>query len=250
MSVGYQLQEARKARHLSLLEAADETKIQPWILESLEADRFHDVVSPMYMRGFLKIYAGLLGLSYDELLEQLPKNESSIFTDDLEPVAEEPMDTIHIPWSALARISSGVAIGFLVIFSISSLQPQKWLSNLNPAKFASQMASMSPSMSKGKSEVQAPIVLKTGEPLKLSLVANKTTRVQLWADGKLLVQQQLKKGMAEEWTAKEGFKLVIAKPNQVELSLNGTSILPAAIASQGRLEITHKGVAALPNSAT
>lgn len=248
MSVGAQLEQARNAKQLTIVQAADETKIQPWILESLEKDRFHDIVSPMYMRGFLKIYAKLLDLSYDDLLAQLPKDESDMLTDDIEPQPEEPMETVNIPWSAIARISSGVAVGFLVVFSISSLQPQKWFEGFKPASIATQLASMNPLQSSAATAEQEPLSLDPEKPLTLKLVAKKTTRVQLWADGRLLVQQQLKKGMEEQWVAKEGFRLVIAKPSEVELSLNGTSILPMALSHNGRLNISHEGVGALPDA--
>ena len=53
----------------------------------------------------------------------------------------------------------------------------------------------------------------------------------------------------ERWTAKKKFELIVANPTQVDLSLNGTSISPFAIAHRGRLLITHHGVIKLPDEA-
>jgi len=82
--------------------------------------------------------------------------------------------------------------------------------------------------------------------LELQVSATRTTWIQVRADGKLLTQQRLPRGSNERWTAKKQFELIVAKPSQVELVLNGQAISPLAIAHQGRLLITHHGVTKLP----
>ncbi|MBI3330528.1 MAG: DUF4115 domain-containing protein, partial [Candidatus Omnitrophica bacterium] len=84
-------------------------------------------------------------------------------------------------------------------------------------------------------------------PLELAVTAHRTTWIRVRADGKLLTQQRLPRGANERWTAKKQFELIIANPTQVDLSLNGQSISPFAVAHRGRLLVTHRGVTPLPD---
>ena len=92
-----------------------------------------------------------------------------------------------------------------------------------------------------------PLALASSKPLEVSLTVRRTTWAQVRADGKLLAQQRLDQGTVERWTAKKLVELVVARPADVELTLNGTSVTSQLLASRGRLMITHRGVTQLPN---
>jgi cytoskeleton protein RodZ len=68
-SVGEQLRAAREAKHLSLEQAAQTTFIKIRFLEALENDRKEDLHTPVQARGFLRMYADLLGLKVEPLLD-------------------------------------------------------------------------------------------------------------------------------------------------------------------------------------
>ena len=59
---GLDLKRIREARGLSLRQMADVSKIGTRFLEYLEADRFAQLPPPVYLRGFLKEYARIVGL--------------------------------------------------------------------------------------------------------------------------------------------------------------------------------------------
>jgi curved DNA-binding protein CbpA len=59
---GPDLRRVREARGLSLRHVADVSKIGTRFLQYLEADRYADLPPPVYLRGFLKEYARILGL--------------------------------------------------------------------------------------------------------------------------------------------------------------------------------------------
>lgn len=69
-SVGTLLREAREARGLSLDEAARVTRLGKNYLVALESDEFDKLPNLAYARGFIRAYAGFLGLSADELLRR------------------------------------------------------------------------------------------------------------------------------------------------------------------------------------
>ena len=70
-SVGEQLKAARTDKQLSLKDVAASTKIQPWILESLEHDKLQTTMNPAYARNFLISYARFLHLPHAPLAAQL-----------------------------------------------------------------------------------------------------------------------------------------------------------------------------------
>jgi hypothetical protein len=83
-------------------------------------------------------------------------------------------------------------------------------------------------------------------PLKLVITASRPTWIKVRADGKLLSQQRLARGANEQWTATKQFEIIVSRPAQVDVILNGQSISPLAMAHRGRLLITHRGVTELP----
>jgi hypothetical protein len=70
-SVGEQLKRARLALKFSLPDVTKATKIQPWVLEALEADQLDATMSPIYVKGFLSSYARFLRLDPNALIAQL-----------------------------------------------------------------------------------------------------------------------------------------------------------------------------------
>jgi cytoskeletal protein RodZ len=299
MSAGTQLQQARIERKLSITQVSAATRIQPWVLEALEADQVPAQMSRIYLRGFLGSYARFLHLDAAVLLLELPSDE---------PAAEQvaaapPLPTpppITIPWRLLARVAVASVAAALVavvivldpIRRISQLPwPKLQLPTIAIAKSQPARAAAKPHAS--KSTVQAPAkpvkpvavaVLQTSpagpavapaasiesqvasiaplqktlrppqlpsletqatHPLEVLMTASHTTWVRVRADGKLLAQERLKRGAKERWKAKNRLELIVANPSQVELSLNGQSITPHAIAYQGKLLITHRGVTQL-----
>ena len=83
-TVGQQLQRAREQAGISLDDAAHETHIRAHYLQNLEDDHPELLHSDAQARGFLRMYAEFLGLSYEELLvkwetpvEEIPAEAST-----------------------------------------------------------------------------------------------------------------------------------------------------------------------------
>lgn len=244
MTPGAQLQHARGERKLSLADVTRATKIQPWVLEALEADRLPELMSPIYVKGFLTTYAKFLHLDPTPLLAQLrwPEPEG--------PPQPSPETTIHLPvvWSwtpAIARrIGMAAAIG-AAMMGLIAIKPLRRLPP--PASGPQKLASVSTvNETPAKPPPLPTLAILATQPLELSVTAHRTTWIQVRADGKLLTQQRLPRGARERWTAKKQFELVVSQPAHVELTLNGQPISPFAIAHRGRLFITHHGVTKLP----
>jgi transcriptional regulator with XRE-family HTH domain len=65
--IGSTLKQRREARHLSIDQVAEQTRVRVHYLQALENDDLSAIPSMPQARGFLRIYAEFLGLNLDEL---------------------------------------------------------------------------------------------------------------------------------------------------------------------------------------
>jgi cytoskeleton protein RodZ len=65
---GELLREAREARRFSVADVSDSTKIPPWLVEAMERDEYHKLSGGLYVKSFLRTYAGYVGVDAEALL--------------------------------------------------------------------------------------------------------------------------------------------------------------------------------------
>ena len=65
---GASLRQAREARGMGIKDIAQDLHLDPWIIEALEADDFEALGAPVFAKGHLRQYGGLLGLATDDLM--------------------------------------------------------------------------------------------------------------------------------------------------------------------------------------
>jgi cytoskeleton protein RodZ len=102
-SIGQRLRDARQSRSLSLEEAAQATRIRVRYLAAMEEGDYEALPSAAQARGFLRAYAGYLGLDPKPLLEDLGR-ESPPFSisppstpvKKSEPLAQDPAEAQQI----------------------------------------------------------------------------------------------------------------------------------------------------------
>jgi transcriptional regulator with XRE-family HTH domain len=75
-SIGSTLKQRREARHLSIEQAAEQTRVRKYYLQALENDDLSAIPSVVQARGFLRIYTEFLGLNLDELSSATHSAES------------------------------------------------------------------------------------------------------------------------------------------------------------------------------
>lgn len=245
MDAGAALARARQARGLSLERVAQATKIQPWLLEALEADRPPESLPPMYYRAFVATYARFLGIDPPPIAPPQDAPVLPAVGGALPPPAPpgEPI-RLRIPWHWWVFLKGPAGV-VAVVVGLVVLNPFRWMPKGSLASSRIRtLASVTPVPQVPVPEMP-PIVLAPTKPLELSVTAKATTWVRVRADGKLLTQQRLSRGAQEHWSAKTRLELVVAKPSQVDLVLNEQSINSFAIAHKGRMSITRYGVSAL-----
>ncbi|WFB35058.1 helix-turn-helix domain-containing protein [Kiritimatiellota bacterium B12222] len=81
---GQQLKAAREELGKSQSDMAKITRISIQQLQGLEEDRYESIPAPMYVRGFIKLYAQKLGLSHEPLVDLYERMRKG------EPLQDEP----------------------------------------------------------------------------------------------------------------------------------------------------------------
>ncbi len=145
MTVSEQLRTAREARHLSVAQVADITKLRTDHVRALEEGRFEVFSAPVYVRGFVRTYANLLKLDVPQVMAALDGELGGMkkFTDNA-AFPEEPggvMDTLMLQCTKLdwrkSAIGAGIAVLMLVTiagyFSWRHWRSQDPLSRVKPA---------------------------------------------------------------------------------------------------------------------
>jgi len=94
--VGKKLRETREAKNLSLEKITNETHIRLRYLEAIESGNFSALPSELQVKGFIRTYAGYLGLNADSLIDvfELDPWKAMETLEDQKPV-EEPENEIQ-----------------------------------------------------------------------------------------------------------------------------------------------------------
>jgi len=98
-NIGYLLKEHRTKLNLSLEEVSDIIKVRTKYLTILEEDLDErETPPPVYMLGYLKIYANFIGLDGKQIIEQISfyAKQSDISMNHLEHIKTNPSRNILI----------------------------------------------------------------------------------------------------------------------------------------------------------
>lgn len=72
-SIGETFKQRRKEMNISLKEAENATSIRMSYLQSIEEGDVSKLISPVYAQGFVKQYAGFLGMDGDRIVKEHPE---------------------------------------------------------------------------------------------------------------------------------------------------------------------------------
>lgn len=253
IAIGEKLRQAREKRSLDMGQVQKQTHIHSTVLMALEDGRCDEILTPTYVRGFLKKYAQYLGLDTNQLLKEYDSLHHG--SEDQGIVLGRPERRGGVDWPAVIRYARIVIIFALVFFIAAFL----WRKVISPKKIsvskpaARAVKSKSPgAVASGKTGVQRKQVQKTSpvkkeaataknKPFKLTMKVNEPVWVEVTQDGVLLFKRFLPKGTTDSFSAQESIVLYVAKAEAIELVLDGKSIGSPGNGLIKRLEITKSG---------
>ncbi len=112
-SVGQFLRQRREERRMSIAEVARATRVPASSVERIEADQFDELPAEVFVRGFLKSYARVVGIEEEEVLARYTSSRRVAWTTPL------PMPSAGARPARGRRV--GVAIAFVLLLILFTL---------------------------------------------------------------------------------------------------------------------------------
>lgn len=114
-NTGKQLRQARESAGLTLAQVAENQHLRPSIIQAIEEGDYRQIGSELFLKGYVRTYAGLVGLNPDKVVALLDK--------ELEPLRREkaaaedvnPLQDIERRKRQKARIAKGIAFILAIV---------------------------------------------------------------------------------------------------------------------------------------
>ncbi len=234
---GIRLKKIRLEKGITLEEVQKKTKIHLNILKAIEGESLTNL-SPIYLKGFLKIYCKFLGVDPAEYIEDYKESSYKISQPKQEkPVLKSAVKPLKLPPFRLNKKVIKAILFIVIVFVLWTI-----LFNLGKAIYSKrkvilkkriQMVEQKESKKivkseKAKPQVAAPktqatesVRKETLSAITLGIRAHENCWVSLKIDGKLVFQRVLEKGRFESWQAKNKMELSLGNAAAVELEVNG-----------------------------
>jgi len=237
--LGERLKLAREGRSLDIEQVQKQTHINSRVIIALEEGRCDEVLTPTYVKAFLKKYSQFLGLDPKEMI----KIYSSVHSEEADSRLNIGFEAASYP--ALRRaiyIALFLLTAFLVIFVIlwMSKAVKKSVAARNTARPQPVLARSAKTKTAGKPVAVKTTVAKKG-PFTLVLKTKKSVFIKARKDGSPLFSRVFSKGSSESIKADEKVDLYITEAESVELILNGRSIGSPGRGTIRNLEVTAEG---------
>jgi len=236
--VGEYLRSVRESRGLQLDEASRVTKIGKNYLVAIEEGQFEKLPNAAYIKGFLRLYAGFLSLSGDEVVERYLQGVPPV-RPQAEATPERPGVEImeraklggHGRWVIPVLLLGLVILAALFLSDgdekrVPPTPKRAETPPAQPAKLAvqPQRSSALPAPTAQPAPDEAP-ALSTGEPhhdgVILRLRFNQDSWLSITIDGSISQRYDLKAGDIIEWKGARLFVLDIGDGAAVEGEFNG-----------------------------
>ena len=228
-TAGSRLKKIRQERGLSLEDVQKKTKIHLNILRTIEGDSISNL-SPIYLKGFIKIYCGYLGLDAQEFIGQSAQAQKP----PLNATVGRPIGTriekktsfikdasIKLgaikPLINLKKIFIFAVIAVIVIFLGNNLI--KFFSSRPKNRLEKAKISMPVSAPKLDTR-QAKINKDLTAGFTLGIFARGKSWISAKVDGKVVFHGVLARGRSETWQAREKVELSLGDAGAVELQVN------------------------------
>ncbi len=221
-SLSERLKRARKEKGLTLEELQKKTRVHINILKAIEGEALTNL-SPVYLKGFIKIYCKALGLDYKGYVPDYKEPSPGIITRSRKS-SDSFLKSAGIKLNSLKpnrKVRGFIVVLFsgllLVIFlfriagCISSRKAEKAESNdRQEVKATASSQTLSSAIPK-----------EAFGGIRLVISAKERCLIFVKVDGKVAFHRVLEKGRSNTWKAKERIELSLGNASAVEIIVNG-----------------------------
>jgi cytoskeletal protein RodZ len=238
LTLGEKLRKTREERGISISEVAEQTRISPHYIKSIEVDDYKPLPGGIFNKGFIKSYARYIGMDENEALqdyaqivndaqaqnpEEFHAYRPEVLTDDRSAASMVP--TIVFAVIILALMTGGIL--FLVNYLRNrSEPPAPAIANANVAEPANTTVSAPPATPAVTDSIT--VQLKAvGEPVWTNYAVDGSPKIQtLAADETVTIP------------VKDSFRISYskAKADKLQITLNGKQVAPPVASPKGTVE--------------
>lgn len=224
---GARLRAARENRGLLVLQTAERLHFDARIVEALEAEDFAALGADVYVRGYLRRYAELVGESPEELLGLYAHNRQMTYPDLTRiPHRERPNGAARLRLPALLGFAGFALV--VLLWWVLTLQGEK----------PQPLAGAAPAAIEARATATASGAVADGVPLAppgtRTLLALKFSALS-WAEvsdasGKLLLQGLYAGGASRALSGTPPLRVTVGNTPAVTLEVNGQPVLIEGLA--------------------
>ncbi len=124
-SYGQRLASKREALGLSIEDVAQSTKVPKNSLRALEQEKHDELPAPVFVRGFIKSYAQVLGIDASEILSQYSEFQTPHLAKGTKDFGEEIEEFDgYVPWQKIEEpvtSRNGVTLAVVVLLIIATV---------------------------------------------------------------------------------------------------------------------------------
>ena len=243
ITLGEKLRQAREERGISISEVAEQTRISPMYLESIENDNYKPLPGGIFNKGFVKSYAKYVGIdenealqdysrliaAHEEVVEEFqPRYRPEVLTDDARS-ASSVVPTVVFAGIILALMTGGI----LFVVSYIKNQPSEPAVTSNVNNGASNIAANMSIPEANTNPVPVPDQIR----VEFKVLAEKVS-VTSTVDGNL-AYDEITPETPRTYTAQQGLKLRYYRgfADRVQILLNGKQITAPSPPPRGNIEI-------------
>lgn len=239
LSLGQKLRQAREERGISISEVAEQTRISPHYLESIENDDYKTLPGGIFNKGFLKSFAKYVGLDENEVLQDyasMTMTTEGQDSDDPKTYRPEVLTDDHAHNTSLTTVIFGGIILALIVGGAWLLV--KYSQGDDDSALQANAASPTPAANSVPAADQ-PTPAPATDRINVELTAvNEPVWIEYTVDGSSK-NQTLTAGEKLAVDARDAFRVSYAKAkaNNLQITLNGRQITPPDANAKGRIVV-------------
>jgi cytoskeleton protein RodZ len=242
ITLGEKLRQAREERGISISEVAEQTRISPMYLESIENDNYKPLPGGIFNKGFVKAYSKYVGLDEHEALQdyarliasheaiaedEQPRYRPEVLTDDARS-ASSIVPTVVFAGIILALMTGGIL--FVVNYIANQPDTPAVTTNINTNASDTANAAVPETNT-------APVAVPDQIRVEFRALVEKVS-VTSTVDGNLAYDEILPEA-PKTYTAQEGVRLRYYRgfADKVQIILNGKQLAAPPAPAKGNVEV-------------
>jgi cytoskeletal protein RodZ len=237
MSFGEELRRERVVREISLEEISSATKISLRLLQALEDGDVRRLPPPTFTRGFIRAYAGHLGIDPEEKVNAYLADLAGTPPDGPGPKKPRPRSRFWRSRRATAGTIVGGVTGLLLLLGLIANPERRPIAfrahtapRLAPSALKNVTFSSEPTPAIRLEPVAAPAVAADAAPpaspgrVSLLLEFDGDSWTELEADGHMIFSGLIHQGESKRFEAREGFRLTLGNAGAVRVTVDGRAL--------------------------